>query len=109
MKNIQWLFVITLVITGLSGCGKFTKFNINYSENFTIPASIGLDVPVEIPTPPIQSDIASKTSSNNTNPSLIETIYLKSLKATITSPEGVHSISCNTQIFTSIMKVSNRY
>lgn len=85
----RWPFIAVMILwAGFSSCSKFIKFDINYSESFTIPASIGVDFPVEISTPPINSDLAGNSSANNTNTDLIEEVKLKSLQATITTPPG---------------------
>ncbi|MEH0158734.1 hypothetical protein V6R21_32160 [Limibacter armeniacum] len=93
MTRITTLYVYFLLATCtlLSSCDtldKLTQFELKYTSNVTIPATVPIASPFEIFTPEIKSDSESQMSINNTKKDLVEEIYLKSMTLTIKSPEG---------------------
>lgn len=99
MKTRTFLLLAT-VTPLLWSCGKLIHFNINYSTDVTIPASIGISVPVDLTSAPITSDLAGQSSSNNTSPDLIQSIKVKSMKATITNyPDSSFNFLENVEIY----------
>ncbi len=88
MKKIILLFaVITTTIWSCKEVNKLTQFNMNYSDEITIPATLGIDLPIDIWTPDIPTNSSSTFESNNTHKDLIQQIILKKMILTITSPE----------------------
>ncbi len=89
MKKL--LLILSIVILSTYSCkeiDKLTHFNMNYEEEITIPATLGIDLPIDIWTPNIPTNSTSTFESNNTHKDLIEQIILKKMNLTITSPES---------------------
>jgi len=89
MKNINILIGLIVIVISVAGCNKideWTQFDIEYNKNVTIPATTGINLPINIPTPPISTNSKSEFEVNNTAKKLVEKINLKTLKLTITSP-----------------------
>jgi hypothetical protein len=85
------IYLSVFIILLFSACNlkKGTvKFNMKYSEEITVPSSFGVDLPVDISTPGIQSNSSNTFKNNDTRSDLIESIKLKELSLTITSPEN---------------------
>jgi hypothetical protein len=86
-KTILLFAVITTTIWSCKEVNKLTQFNMNYSDEITIPATLGIDLPIDIWTPDIPTNSSSTFESNNTHKDLIQQIILKKMILTITSPE----------------------
>ena len=87
MKKLSYVVFSLLVI--ISSCKKvdeLTKFNMNYDTSTTIPASTGINLPINLLTPDIETDSESEFAVNNTRKDLIEEIVLTKLTLNITSP-----------------------
>ena len=66
MRKLTYAIFSLLVIT--SSCkkvGELTKFNIDYNTSTTIPASTGINLPVNLFTPDIESNSESEFAINN--------------------------------------------
>jgi len=85
-KIILVLLIVTAGITSCNKLDKLTQFEVKYSETFTIPSTIGINVPFNIPTPDITTNISKELENNQSNKELIEQIYLRKLLLTIESP-----------------------
>jgi hypothetical protein len=82
--------MLTLMLTIFS-CQKideWTQFNMEYTSSVSIPATLGIDLPIDIWTPNIPSNSEEEFESNNTAKNLIEKIVLTKLSMEITSPEN---------------------
>lgn len=91
MKKNLLFFAILLVFSTLLGCkvlNKLTQFDVPYSTSFTIPAAPLIGLLGDIYTPDITTNSEQTFSGNNTAAHLIQEVTLKSLKLTITSPQG---------------------
>jgi hypothetical protein len=87
MKKLSYVVFSLLVI--ISSCKKIdelTKFNLNYDTSTTIPASTGINLPINFFTPDVETDSESEFAVNNTRKDLIEEIVLTKLTLGITSP-----------------------
>jgi len=90
MKNPILFTVFIITILSFTSCKEFdewTQFDIEYNKTVTIDATTGINLPVNIPTPPIPTNSKSEFEVNNTAKKLVEKINLKSLKLTILSPD----------------------
>jgi hypothetical protein len=90
MKN-KIIFVLIAATMGLVACNalkKLTQFRVNYSSNFTIPSSILINVPLDILSPEMQTNISEELENNNSNKDLIESVKLEEMRLTVTSPSG---------------------
>ncbi|MBQ4913041.1 hypothetical protein J8L85_01240 [Maribacter sp. MMG018] len=87
-KNVLLLLFFIICITGCDKLDELTKFDINYSQNVTIPSSTGIDLPFDVFTPETETNSESKFEVNDTRKDLIEEIKLTELEMIIISPDG---------------------
>lgn len=89
-KNLVLLlfagFSILCLIGGCKRIDKKTQFDIVYDETFVIPSSTGINLPFNIITPDIESNSATTFEVNDTRKDLVESIKLKKLTLTLSSP-----------------------
>lgn len=79
MKNV---FLSSLVLIIISSCAKLdrlTQFDMDYEAKTSIPSSFGINLPFDLPTPPITTNVETTYSVNDTRKDLIEEISLTSL------------------------------
>lgn len=86
------LLPVVLIMIGLSSgsCKKIselTQFDLKYNTEATIEAGVATLLPFDINTPDIPSQTEDEVQGHNTAKNLIQSIKLKELKITITSPE----------------------
>ena len=89
MKKL--LILLSTIIVTIQSCkevDKLTQFNMDYKEEMTIPATLGIDLPIDIWTPDIPTNSTSTFESNNTHKDLIEQIVLKKMEMTIKDPSS---------------------
>lgn len=85
------VFVLIVATMGLVACKalkKLTQFRVNYAASFTIPSSILINVPLDILTPEMQTNISQELENNNSNKDLIESVKLEEMRLTVASPVG---------------------
>ena len=83
------ILIITVFMTVFTACNKldeFTTFKMIYHSEATIPATIGINVPLDIPMPPVTTSSEQVFENNNTHKDLVEEIFLDELKIKITDP-----------------------
>jgi len=88
MRKFNYMFV-ALVVMFLSSCEKvneLTKFNLNYNTSTTIQSSTGINLPVNVFTPDVETNSESEFAVNDTRKDLIQEIVLTKLNLAITSP-----------------------
>jgi hypothetical protein len=76
---IKKTLAITLLILTFISCDKIdelTKFDIDYTTNFTIQATTLLGTPFDIVTPETTTNSESEFENNNTNSNLVESVKL---------------------------------
>ena len=84
-----FLFLATAVL--FLSCDKADElltFRFDSSVDFTIPSAAGVDLPVSIPTPDVQSGAQQSFQNNNTRPDLVKNVVLEELELRITNPPG---------------------
>lgn len=82
--------VLLLSILGLS-CkkeGKTTTFDLSFNSQATISPTAPVNLPFEFFTPPVTTNAESEFEGRNSNLTLIKSVYLNTLKTTITSPDN---------------------
>ncbi|GGX31503.1 hypothetical protein [Aquimarina muelleri] len=87
MKN-RFLILICIV-TAFIGCeeiDKLTQFEMEFQEKIVIPSSTGVNLPLDISTPDLETNSESTFAVNKTRKDLIEKINLKKLDLILTSP-----------------------
>lgn len=87
MKKLSLLGVCLVMMIACKDLEKLTEFSMSYSSNITIPKSTGLDLPVTVPTPDIETNSESEFAVNDTRKDMVEEIFLTGLDMTITSPD----------------------
>lgn len=88
MKHLIASFIVTLVLlVSCKAVDKFTKFNLEYNETVTIPASSVVDLPISIATPEMETNTESTFASNDTRKDKIEEIKLTQMTLSVLSPE----------------------
>jgi len=78
------------LIAFISGCNKLNDlvtFKMSYTSEVTVPSSLGINLPLDILTPPISSDAESQFSGNNTSKKLVKEIYLENVDISVNAPE----------------------
>ncbi len=84
-----------ILITGLilfTGCNlkekidEIATFNINNSAEITLPSSTGINLPIDIRTPDVNTSSQQSFENNNTRADLVENVNLSELTLTITNP-----------------------
>ena len=82
------LLLAALLLTNCSEIDKLTKFDLDYNSSVTIKSSTGINLPINLRTPEMETNSESEFESNNTRKNLIEEIILKRMRLTITSPSN---------------------
>lgn len=93
MKKISFYTICFSFLLCGASCKKIDDiltFSISNESSFTIPASNGINLPFDIPTPDNSSNSSEAFANNNTDASHVKNIYLKNLQLTITDPAGQH-------------------
>lgn len=85
-KKVILIGILSVSLMACNLLDKLTKFDLNFSQEITIPASTILNLPFDIPTPPIQSNSENTFKSQNTHKDLVEEIILKKLVLDLISP-----------------------
>lgn len=85
-KKVILLVILSINVLACNLLDKFTKFDLNFSQEITIRASTLFNLPIDIPTPPIQSNSESTFKTQNTHEDLVEEIILKNLILNLVSP-----------------------
>lgn len=88
IKKTIFIAIISSILFSCDKVAEFTEFDIDYQSNITIPSSVGINVPLDITTPQIESNSSSTFEENNTSEDLVDEIKLSSLTMTITSPSS---------------------
>lgn len=84
------VFALTLLISSCEQASELTKFDISTNSQVTIPATAGVNLPINLLTPDIESNSETAFSNNDTRADLIEEIYLKSCDLEISSPSSAN-------------------
>ena len=104
MKKVSFIIVLIFVLFIGFSCNtidKLTQFNITNDAEMTIPATFGINIPIDIWTPDITSNSTSTFESNNTHKDLIEKITIKELKLEILTDGASWDFLKNIELFIS--------
>jgi len=88
MKLLPFIIVLLLLFQ-TSSCkkvDKLTQFTKEIESEVTLPSALGINLPFNIPTPPITTNIEEDLEVENSRKDLIEYAQLTYLKLTITEP-----------------------
>jgi hypothetical protein len=85
---MKWVYILLFASLGFNckKLDKLTEFDLSYNQTVVIPSSTTLNLPLNIPTPDFTTNSESTFSQNNTNSSLIQSIFIDKLDVTINSP-----------------------
>lgn len=84
------LIYVTLLLLSFSckKVDKLTQFDLVYDSSITVESTYGIDIPFNIYTPNITTNSESTFESNDTRKDLVESIILKTMTMTVSSPAG---------------------
>lgn len=91
MKNSIILLISSFFIFTFNSCKKIdkkTQFDIVVEKEVEVPSLVGINLPFNLPTTAIQSDINKQLEIKNKKKKKIEKIYLRELEASILSPSS---------------------
>ena len=88
MKRLAFIGICFIVLAACKDLEKLTEFTMSYSSEVTIPKSTGLDLPLIVPTPDMETNSESEFAVNDTRKDMVEEIILTQLDMTITSPSN---------------------
>ena len=89
MKNWYRLLLIALVLTSCKRqFNSLVNFEISYEQNVTIQNSVGINLPFNLNTPPLETNAENEFRNQNTRSNLISGIYINLLKLEITDPSS---------------------
>ena len=80
--------MVLALITACKKLDKLTQFEMTYKTQTTIKASVPINVPFDIITPPITTNSSKEFENNDTRSDLVEEIYLTSMTLSVVSPEN---------------------
>lgn len=86
-----FLFSLLLLLFFNHSCrtvDQLTQFNMDFNETITIPSATGINLPINILTPDVETNSESTFEINDTRKDLIEHISLTSLTISLSAPEN---------------------
>lgn len=86
ISTIIALSSATLLFTSCEKVKELTQFSIETNTEITIPATAGINFPIEFQTPDVQTNSESTFENNDTRTDLIEEVRLDECNLSITSP-----------------------
>jgi len=86
MKNLLLILALSISIFSCEKLDKKTQFNIDNNSESVIPSAVGINLPFDLPTPTITTNIEQEMEENNSRKDLIEYAKLTDLKLSIKSP-----------------------
>lgn len=90
MKNPYKILILLFAVLLFMQCNtvdKLTEFDISYSYEYDLPESPGIDIPLDLYTPGLETDSEDVYELHDTRKDLVEEVYLKEVKLKITMPE----------------------
>jgi len=90
MKKLILLSTLIISVFSCKKLDKHTMFNIESDSETVIGSVIGVNLPFNLPTPTITTNIEQEMEENNTHKDLIEYANLIELNLSIKSPESAN-------------------
>ncbi|WP_166925802.1 hypothetical protein [Flavobacterium poyangense] len=87
-KLIVLSFFLTLFLASCNSVDDLLTFTISNETSIQIKSTSPINLPSEIITPDVTTNSSAEFSNNRTKASLVKDVKLKSLRLTITDPEG---------------------
>tara|TARA_R110001632_G_scaffold144870_2_gene261596 strand:+ start:618 stop:1217 length:600 start_codon:yes stop_codon:yes gene_type:complete len=86
LKKLSITAFALLLLTSCDAVDELTKFDLDYTTNYTIESNTIIDTPLDIITPEVTTNSETEFESNDTRKDLIESIKLKTMTLTLKSP-----------------------
>ena len=87
-KSIYLIIAFVVTITSCDTVDKLLTFKIKNEAEIVIPSTVGINTPISIPTPDVQTNSQQSFENNNTKKDLVKNVKLTSLVLQILEPEG---------------------
>ncbi len=88
MKTKHLLILLTFAFSFSSCKKKITQFHMDYDSTVIVSSSVGALIPISVLSPEIISNSSVEFENNDTKSDRINSIFLKELTLTITSPDS---------------------
>lgn len=86
MKTLIYFLFFSIFFSSCSKMDSLTKFHLKITESTSIPAMLNINLPFEIYTPNIETNIVKELEVRNSHKDRVESIHLSILELTITNP-----------------------
>lgn len=86
MKKVLIFILLPILFFSCKKLDKLTQFDLDYTTKVTVPSSLVINTPFDVPTPEVETNSSSTFSNNNTRSDLVESIVLSDMKLELTSP-----------------------
>lgn len=87
-KCIILTLILSLFLTSCNNVDDLLSFTISNDATIEIKSTLPINLPSEIVTPDVTTNSSAEFENNKTKASLVKDVKLKSLKLSITNPEG---------------------
>lgn len=88
LKLIAFALLLPLFFTSCDAIDDLLSFTISNEASIQIKSTSPINLPTEIITPDVTTNSSSEFSNNKTKASLVKDVKLKSLRLSITNPDG---------------------
>jgi len=92
MKKVSFGILLSLLATMIFSCQEaidnLLTFEFDTTNSVTIPSTVALDTPLSVPTPDVSTSSIQEFETNNVSTDNIESVTVKEMTLTITSPDG---------------------
>ncbi|WP_345373347.1 hypothetical protein [Algivirga pacifica] len=88
MQKLFFYFITILLISSCSSLSKLTQFEMDYQTEVEVPSLIGIEFPLKVLTPKIETNSESTFALNDTRKDMVEQVLLKELTLSVTTPSG---------------------
>ena len=85
-KSSLYFACILFLVCGCKKVEEATRFEMKYDESIMVPATLGINLPFNIPTPDITSYSRSEFSMNNIQKRLVQEVMLTGLTLDLREP-----------------------
>lgn len=88
MKVTLIKFCLFASLFSFMSCNKLTQFNMDYDSEVVIPSSTGINLPLNLTSPEVETNSSETFEVNDTRKDKIEQIILTDLELSILTPSG---------------------
>lgn len=87
-KYLSLIFCAVILSSCLKQFEDLATFELEYTTQATVRSTVGINLPFDVNTPPVETNSQARFENNNTRSNLVESVNLKSLIIELTSPQG---------------------